>query len=451
MGIKAINRLVSAGLISEAWKVFFDEYARFSDGSSPPPAYGKSELLDLGLRLANESDFSLSYSLAIRYDDALVDLVKHAKEMKDLSFFITLIIGFKDYRYNMAVANVDFAKIFNMLGLPSISPEEITDPRTLSKQDNTEIFLATFRGNTTVVKRADISNNDAPLDNFVVDEAFMYAYLQLFGQSMHIVTAHAFSIPGTIVEEAGSDDLYKWRMSLPKYVGLLTLLEYTFYTCHQVASALQYLHTRGVIYADLKAPNILVMQGGAVKLCDLGNTTFAEEFEAGNNLHHIRQATITYAAPEILAVELNDKGKENFYRKYSAKIGHSYSGDIYALGLIMEFLLLGGEPNSPLHTLTEAHMQKNSNTAINPADARYIQAFAQHYLDAIMKKRANGKPRLKAPFDMDTQDLHLYKLYKQCYKLASRMLAVKPEERVSALRAKKEAHKVLKTSFTSPK
>jgi serine/threonine protein kinase len=62
----------------------------------------------------------------------------------------------------------------------------------------------------------------------------------------------------------------------------------------QIIEALFYLHSKGIIYGDLKADNILVNKNGVVKLCDFnlsGTCTL---------LSKSIQGTIKYIAPEII-------------------------------------------------------------------------------------------------------------------------------------------------------
>lgn len=89
----------------------------------------------------------------------------------------------------------------------------------------------------------------------------------------------------------------------------------------ETLSALRYLHSRKVVFRDLKAENILLSHSGHVKLVDFG---YAKELE-GTRAHTLC-GTPEYMAPEMLL-----KGK----------IGYGCSVDIWALGVLAFELLTG--------------------------------------------------------------------------------------------------------------
>ena len=43
-----------------------------------------------------------------------------------------------------------------------------------------------------------------------------------------------------------------------------------YYFTHEIAAALDYMHTRQVIHRDIKGGNVLISHQGMVKICDLG-------------------------------------------------------------------------------------------------------------------------------------------------------------------------------------
>ena len=63
------------------------------------------------------------------------------------------------------------------------------------------------------------------------------------------------------------------------------------------ARGLQYLHSHDVIHRDIKGQNVLISEGGVIKLCDFGVSTF---------LHRLREKRSTsigtpyWMAPEVM-------------------------------------------------------------------------------------------------------------------------------------------------------
>ena len=83
----------------------------------------------------------------------------------------------------------------------------------------------------------------------------------------------------------------------------------------QIIEALFYIHSKGIVYGDLKAENVLMNYRGVIKLCDFNlsgtSSTLANTF----------QGTVIYMAPEII-----DGGER------------SNKTDFWALGVLMHLM-----------------------------------------------------------------------------------------------------------------
>jgi len=107
--------------------------------------------------------------------------------------------------------------------------------------------------------------------------------------------------------------------------GMLDLAKALDYTC-QICNALDHAHQHGVIHRDLRPGNVLVTEGGLLKVADFGTSRFIEIAAHG---------TTVIGSPPYMAPE-QFKGKAVF------------ASDIYSLGVSMYQMLTGVLPyNTP--------------------------------------------------------------------------------------------------------
>jgi serine/threonine-protein kinase len=104
----------------------------------------------------------------------------------------------------------------------------------------------------------------------------------------------------------------------------------------EVCSALDAVHSAGVIHRDVKAQNVIRSTDGRIVLMDFG----ASELLGSANVEWRRQGTPLYLAPELFD---GDSG--------------SVASDVYAVGILLYYLVTGGYPvqAATLDDLRAAH------------------------------------------------------------------------------------------------
>ena len=159
-----------------------------------------------------------------------------------------------------------------------------------------------------------------------------------------ILTAEKHSNIFFIVMEYVQGDTLETVISRDGKIDLNRTLDYT---C-QICNALDHAHQHGVIHRDLRPGNVLVSEGGLLKVADFGTSRFIEISAHG---------TTVIGSPPYMA-------PEQFHGKTV------FASDIYSLGVTMYQMLTGVLPyNTPA-----------------PAD-----------LDKLMKGELVSPPRTKNP------------------------------------------------------
>jgi serine/threonine-protein kinase len=143
----------------------------------------------------------------------------------------------------------------------------------------------------------------------------------------------------------------------------------------QIAEALHYAHTKGIVHCDVKPENILVTQEGVAKVADFG---VAETISRTMTPQQARElaGTVAYLAPEVI------QGAPP-----------SPAADIYALGLLIYELVAGRLP----YAGTTAASSAAQRLAGQAPSLRAFAMGASVELDAVLARALALNPADRFP------------------------------------------------------
>jgi serine/threonine protein kinase len=196
---------------------------------------------------------------------------------------------------------------------------------------------------------------------------------------------------------------------------------------HDLAHALSYLHSKGMIHRDIKCQNILIGRDGELKIGDLGLLTYDKN---GENVKYA--GTEAYFAPEII--------KE---KKYDAKV------DIWALGCVMYYLATLTHPfynsitlNSPRTLFREGQVKR---------DVGELTGYSNELSGLIHKmlnKSPNERPSSKTIFEYTLAKLSNCKYSKLDIQLNKKIISLNKQLDTMQTKYKVQSRAILnKTSL----
>ncbi|XP_078270821.1 LOW QUALITY PROTEIN: protein kinase C delta type-like [Rhinoraja longicauda] len=153
------------------------------------------------------------------------------------------------------------------------------------------------------------------------------------------------------IQEKGRFDLYR-----AMYVGRRSSI------AAEIICGLQFLHSKGIIYRDLKLDNVMLDKDGHIKIADFG---MCKENVFGENLATTFCGTPDYIAPEILLGQR-----------------YTFSVDWWSLGVLLYEMLIG---QSPFHGDDEDELFESIRVDI-PHYPRWITKESKDLLEKLFER-----------------------------------------------------------------
>ncbi len=125
----------------------------------------------------------------------------------------------------------------------------------------------------------------------------------------------------------------------------------------QIADALHYMHSYGILHRDIKPANILMDDNGSVYLADFGIASYTDESAIEHNGRVM--GTPIYMSPELC-------------------YGHAcVSSDVYALGILLYQMLTGQAPFEGMNSwdvcMRQIEEQPMHPSSLNPAISQAVE------------------------------------------------------------------------------
>lgn len=151
-----------------------------------------------------------------------------------------------------------------------------------------------------------------------------------------------------------------------------------------VAAAVEFAHTQGIVHCDLKPDNILVTSAGQVAVTDFGLAVRLDQMESGLVRSSWSPGTVGYSAPEMIAS-----------RQHASK-----SVDVYSMGAVLYKLLTGQTPHGQQGWLESLIATVKDNPVpineLNPAVPPSLIAVCERCLARDPDLRYSSVAELKA-------------------------------------------------------
>lgn len=211
-------------------------------------------------------------------------------------------------------------------------------------------------------------NNDSTYVTRFLEEA---EYLIQFVHP-NIVKGYLKGISGElyylVMEYLNGENLLDRLKKIGKFSGEDGELKALLYIV-QIASALEYLHSKGVVHRDIKPENIIVLNNEQIKLLDLG---FAKRVEKNPDR---QQEDVTCGTPAYMSPE-----------QAMGLTGLDTRSDIYSLGATLYHLVFGETPfkgTTNLEIMAKQVLQELSSIKTKKGD---ISPLMQYFIEKMMAK-----------------------------------------------------------------
>ncbi len=335
------------------------------------------------------------------------------------------------------------------LDLPMLAEDKITiSDSVIGFGRSAVVSPGTFRGAAIAAKifKSDVKTACSPEDRekekatTTLTEALVCSLFKNGDNHPNITVLHGFSGSYTLIFEQAECSMTKaghmYMHNASPDEKLHTYLDWT----RQIAAALHYLqHSLGVLHADLKPENVLLMPDKTPKLCDFGNAVFIENLS--NPFYKFSASTtITSATPETIPLHMNLTERAEAEATHpDITQGNNKSIDVYGLGLLMCYLFLEKHHNDSTH-------QRANHTCMSQRQGT-AKSTSFVYYALYMKDVGRGIPAIPHPADIKAEHKALKATYSIYYNIVKDTLHPDHTQRPTAKQVVQRCEQALKTKI----
>jgi len=231
----------------------------------------------------------------------------------------------------------------------------------IGQGNSANIYLATYQGDYVALKvidKAYIFDNDM-INNIILEKNI----LSSFTDEKFLCHMKFFFMTNTkicfVLPFYQGGDLYSFLESNGPFEDSVA----AFYGV-QVAHMLSFLHSKNIVYRDLKLENLMIGENGYLVLIDFGSCKIVEE---KTELQCSFDGSIDYMAPEVISGE-----------------GHGLMADWWSYGILM-YELLCGKP--PFHEgSTDRILDLITTSNVRFTSKNNISSVTRDFINKLLKK-----------------------------------------------------------------
>lgn len=267
-----------------------------------------------------------------------------------------------------------------------LKDEHLYIVRNILGKGGTSIVYGAFQGDTKYAIKVTKIYNDPDRYTSYTREVNLLRKLKDEPRVINLIQTKVLDHFAFIVLEYAVSDLNQYLLTCTKQIPLFTICQFF----HDMIKAVEAIHRIGVIHADLKPSNFLVMPDTRLKLTDFGISKIKQRLsDVANNQEPpeaVLAGTMNFLCPEVVGSIIHHK-----------TLNINEAVDIWSLGVIFYYLLYKQLPFGHISDKREKMIAIASpNTILTwPPISKFYPKVLQELCMSCLQYQSSRRP--KAP------------------------------------------------------